>query len=75
MNDPTSGERIEGILTFLWNEADIPDTGRNVDDDDTLFALQFRPIGSAGDGLVELVDDTPYLVVQASGEEDDHPGG
>ena len=25
MNDSTSGERIEGILTFLWNEADIPD--------------------------------------------------
>ncbi len=50
VNDPTSGERIEGILTFLWNEADIPDIGRNVDDDDTLFALQFRLIGSAGDG-------------------------
>ena len=58
VNDSTSGERIEGILTFLWNEADIPDIGRNVDDDDTLFALQFRLIGSAGEmGLVELVDD------------------
>ena len=73
MNDPTSGERIEGILTFLWNEADIPDIGRNVDDDDTLFALQFRLIGSAGEmGLVELVDDpTPYLVAPASGEDID----
>ena len=58
VNDSTSGERIEGILTFLWNEADIPDIGRTVDDDDTLFALQFRLIGSAGEmGLVELVDD------------------
>ena len=73
VNDPTSGERIEGILTFLWNEADIPDIGRNVDDDDTLFALQFRLIGSAGEmGLVELVDDpTPYLVAPASGEDID----
>ena len=73
MNDPTSGERIEGILTFLWNEADIPDIGRNVDDDDTLFALQFRLIGSAGEmGLVELVDDpTPDLVAPASGEDID----
>ena len=73
VNDQTSGERIEGILTFLWNEADIPDIGRNVDDDDTLFALQFRLIGSAGEmGLVELVDDpTPYLVAPASGEDID----
>ena len=46
----------------------IPDIGRNVDDDDTLFALQFRLIGSAGEmGLVELVDDpTPFKVAPAS---------
>ena len=72
VNDPTSGERIEGILTFLWNEADIPDIGRNVDDDDTLFALQFRLIGSAGEmGDPSWWTTPPHLVAPASGEDID----
>ena len=57
-----------GKMTFLWDEAFVPDQGRSLDDATVMFALHFKLIGEAGSRTtIRVMDDpTPYKVVPAA---------
>ena len=50
-----------GKLTFLWDEALRPSTGRTLGENSTLFALHFNLVGAPGSSSTIAISNTPTL--------------